>query len=302
MLFPTAAAPMPDLSRRALLSDAITRLRLASVEAPERNAEWLLSHVIGVGRAHLLAYPEALLSADEAAQYEAFVARRLAREPLQYVTGEAHFYGLALRVEPAVLIPRPETEEVVEAALATIADADAPWVLDIGTGSGAIALAVKHERPDAEVFAVDVSAEALDVAMRNAQRLDLDVAFVHADLFDPRFTERVENRFDLVLSNPPYVPDDELDTLQPEVRDFEPEGALVTGGDPLRFYRALAVVGAELLKPGGWLVVETHADYGRAVRDLYASEEGFGHAALRQDLARRDRIVLAQQPAHPRPE
>ncbi|MEO1480418.1 MAG: peptide chain release factor N(5)-glutamine methyltransferase, partial [Bacteroidota bacterium] len=182
------------------------------------------------------------------------VARRLAREPLQNVTGEAHFYGLALRVEPAVLIPRPETEEVVEAALKTIADADAPWVLDIGTGSGAIALAVKHERPDAEVFAVDVSAEALDVAMRNAQRLGLDVAFVHADLFDPRFTERVENRFDLVLSNPPYVPDDELDTLQPEVRDFEPEGALVTGGDPLRFYRALAVVGAELLKPSGWLV------------------------------------------------
>ncbi|MEM8558751.1 MAG: peptide chain release factor N(5)-glutamine methyltransferase [Bacteroidota bacterium] len=290
---------MPASTRRALLNAAITRLRTAGVEAPERNAEWLLEHVTGVRRAQLLVYPEAEVSAADAAAYEALVARRLAREPLQYVTGEAYFYGLALRVEPAVLIPRPETEEVTEAALKTLPDATpehTPWVLDIGTGSGAIALAMKHERPDAEVFAVDVSPDALDVAMRNAQRLGLDVAFVHADLFDPRFAERVERRFDLVVSNPPYVPDDELDGLQPEVRDFEPEGALVTGGDPLRFYRALAVVAADLLRAGGWLVVETHADYGRAVRDLFAST-GFRQTELRQDLAGRDRIVLAQRTA-----
>ena len=164
--------------------------------------------------------------------------------------GHADFYGLRLSVSPDVLIPRPETEELVEEALRRIAGVEAPTVLDVGTGSGAVALALAHERPTATVFAADVSAEALAVARANAERLGLDVAFVRADALGPHFTRDVPPAFDLVVSNPPYVPAGERAGLQPEVRDWEPGLALfVPDADPLRFYRALAGHAGALLAP-----------------------------------------------------
>lgn len=283
------------MTRRALFADAVARLEAAGVEDARRNAEWLLEEVTGVGRARLLAHPEAPVSEDEVAAFERLLARRLCREPLQYVLGHADFCGLRLRVGPAVLIPRPETEELVEEALRRIAHVPRPWVLDVGTGSGAIALALRHARPDAEVFACDVAPEALAVAADNAERLGLAVRFVLADALDPAFAHDVPPCFDLLVANPPYVADDEREELAPEVRDFEPERALFAGPDPLVFYRALAGHALRVLKPGGLLLVETHAERAGAVEALFAAA-GLTGCGRRRDLAGRERMVWARRP------
>ncbi len=281
------------MTRRDLLTDATSRFADAGLDGPRRTAEWLLEDATGATRAALMSRPDAEVAPSEAARFEGMVERRLAHEPVQYVMGHTCFYGLHLAVTPDVLIPRPETEEVVEAALKRIRGVARPWVLDVGTGSGAIALAVKHERPDAEVFAADISPEALAVAAANAAALGLDVAFIRADALRPQFATDVPPAFDLVLSNPPYVPSSERDSLEPEVRDHEPGLALFVD-DPLHFYRALAGHAPTLLRTGGWLVVETHADFGADVRDLFA-DAGLADAAVLPDLAGRDRIALARR-------
>ena len=287
------------MTRSALLREAVGALDAAGVESARRNATWLLESALGERR--VLARPEAPVSPTEAERFRAMVARRARREPVQYVMGEADFYGLTLHVTPAVLIPRPETEEVAEAALRRLPtprdlDGRAPWVLDVGTGSGALALALQHERPDAAVVAADVSEAALAVARGNAERLGLPVAFVHADALQPAFADGVPPLLDLVVSNPPYVPATEGPGLEPEVRDHEPALALFVGADPLVFYRALAGHARRLLRPGGWLVVETHADYGRAVAALFA-EAGLVETAIVPDMAGRERIGLGRQPS-----
>ncbi|MEM1043287.1 MAG: peptide chain release factor N(5)-glutamine methyltransferase [Bacteroidota bacterium] len=277
-------------TRRTLLDAATERLGEAGIENVRRNAEWMLEGALGLDRTSLLTRLDEPVTAEEAEVFETMMSRRLKREPLQYVIGHADFYGIRLRVTPAVLIPRPETEELVEAALERLEDVPKPWVLDLGTGSGAIALALKHERPDAEVFACDLSEDALAVAAENADRLALDVSFIRADILAPVFAEGVPPCFDLLVSNPPYVPDAEAAMLEPEVRDFEPPAALFTGDDPLVHYRAIAGHAARVLKPGGLVVVETHADYADAVRDLLA-ESGFADAGVKDDLAGRPRIA-----------
>lgn len=285
------------MTRRDLLDRAVARLDAAGADSPRRTAEWILEEVTGATRTALYAHPDVVVEPGEAALAERFVARRAAGEPVQYVLGHADFYGLRLRVTPDVLIPRPETEAVVEEALRRIAGREAPWVLDVGTGSGAIAVTVASERPDAEVFAVDVSPAALAVAAGNAERLGVAVTFVEADALRPAFARDVPPTFDLLVSNPPYVPEAEREGLQREVRDHEPGAALfVPDADPLVFYRALAGHAEHVLKPGGWLVAETHADYGDEVADLWA-DAGLEEVAVLPDLAGRDRIAVARCPA-----
>ncbi len=281
------------MTRHALLQQAVARLEGAGVEDARRSAEWMLEDVLGVSRIALYAHPEAVVGDDEQAAFEAMLERRRGREPVQYVLGHCHFFGLRLRVSPDVLIPRPETEEVAEEALRCLEGHAAPWVLDVGTGSGALALALKHARPDAEVIGCDVSPAALAVAAQNAERLGLDVSFCRADVLDPSFAHEVRPAFHLVVANPPYVPASEREGLEPEVRDWEPPTALYVGdGDPLLFYRALVGHAPRVLRPGGTLVVETHAEFGPAVRDLFA-ECGLDGAALRHDLSGHPRIVTA---------
>ncbi len=264
------------------------------MEDARRQAEWMLEALTGRGRAALYAYPERDLTSEQCASLNAWIARRVAGEPIQYVLGEAEFCGLRLRVTPAVLIPRPETEEVVGHALEKVRGVPQPRVLDVGTGSGCIALALKAARPDADVHALDVSRAALAVARENAERLGLSVAFYTADLRAPDL-DAVPGPFSVIVSNPPYIPDAEKDTLEHHVRDFEPALALFSGSDPLVFYHALARHARRLLVPGGYLVTETHADHAQASAACFTAA-GLTGADVRADLYGRPRVALAQQP------
>jgi release factor glutamine methyltransferase len=221
----------------------------AGVPDPRTDAEILVAEVHGISRSALYV-PDGELSAAALGRLEALVERRRLREPLQYVLGEWGFRRLTLAVDPRALIPRPETEMLVERCLALLAGVPEPSVLDVGVGSGAIALGVADERPDARVVAVDASADALSLARENAERTGLAgrVELVHGDLF-----AGLGGPFDLVASNPPYVSEAELPGLEPEVRDWEPRAALVGDG----ITEAIAAGAREVLVPGGAIVLET---------------------------------------------
>ncbi len=240
----------------ALLREAAARLESAGLASAEWDAERLLRHVFGWDRARLLAQPDAAVGEGPAARFRELVARRAARVPLQYLIGQQAFWKHEFLVTPDVLIPRPETELLVETALARLRDVKRPVIADVGTGSGCIALSLAAERPDAEVHASDLSEPALVVARENARRLGLEsrVAFHRGDLLEP--LAHLAGRVDLVLSNPPYVAASERDTLAPEVRDHEPAVALFGAEAPAQIYARLARAALPLLRPSGQLAVE----------------------------------------------
>ncbi|HEY7923353.1 MAG TPA: peptide chain release factor N(5)-glutamine methyltransferase [Vicinamibacteria bacterium] len=279
-----------------LLAQAARELGDARVESPEWDAERLLRHVLAWDRATLVASPEASPSAEHAAEFRRLVRERARRIPLQHLTGTQAFWKQELRVTPDVLIPRPETELLVEAALELLRGAARPVIADVGTGSGCIALALAAERADAELHATDVSEAALAVARDNERRLGLEgrVAWQLGDLLEP-VAAAVWGRTDLVVSNPPYVDEAERDSLAPEVRDHEPALALFPPGDALSVYRRLVPAAAEVLKPGGVLVVEIAPALDRAVAGLLEAA-GFEGIEVRPDLAARPRAVLGRRP------
>ena len=247
---------------------------------PRLEAQMLLLHALGQppqARAWLLAHDDAALPADAATRLHALATRRLAGEPMAYLTGEKHFHGLRLQVDARVLDPRDDTETLVDWALALL-PADAPRrVLDLGTGSGAIALAIAHARPQARVTAVDASADALTVARANAGQLGLAVTLHHGDWLAPVAGER----FDLIVSNPPYIA--EGDAHLPALA-HEPRSALVSGADGLDDLRRIVATAPAHLAPGGWLLLEHGWDQAAAVRALLA-DAGFAQVQSRRDLA-----------------
>jgi len=274
------------------------RLDRAGVAAPRAEAEGLLAHVLSQPKHACYLEPDAPLTADETARLRSLVARRADGVPLQYLTGTETFRGLELEVTPDVLIPRPETEGVVEAALRVLADrrsAGSPAVVaDIGTGSGCLALALARVRPDVAVYATDCSAAALAVAERNARRLGLAdrVTFLCGDLFEPLARGGV--RVDLVVSNPPYVADEHLPTLQIEVR-HEPEAALRGGVDGLHFYRRIVAEAGSVLAEGAGIVVELGYGQADAVGAL-ARGAGFDVARIDPDFQRIPRVMTLAAP------
>ena len=275
------------MTAREALTSADERLAAAGCESPRVDAEILLAHVLGVSRSSLRADLDRGLSEKAAAGLEDLVARRERREPLAYVLGGWGFRRLTLAVDPRVLVPRPETEVVVARCLRLLERIDRPRVLDVGTGSGAIALAIADEHPGARVTGIDSSADALEVARGNAARAGLDVQLHEWSLFEGL----PAGPWDLVVSNPPYVRSDELDRLEPEVRDWEPRAALVGEGAT----EAIAEGALAVLRPGGALVLEV-AD-GDAVRvATLLGELGYENVVVTKDLQDRERVVEGRTP------
>lgn len=279
---------------KRLLDDAIRRLEESGITSARRSAEWLLCEATGLGRTDLYAHPNILVESEAISRFDAMLVRRLRHEPLQYILGCTEFYGIHLELTPAVLIPRPETEEVVGAALGLIDERTAPRVLDVGTGSGCIAIAIKHERPDAGVWAFDISDEALSVARRNAATNRLDIQFFLCDVWKYDAVDAMPRNVDLVIANPPYVTEEERAFLESEVRDYEPHLALFAGTDPLLAYRRIASMGSELLADGGWIVFETHAEFGIRVAEVLGNA-GYVSVGVRRDLMGLPRIVLGKK-------
>lgn len=267
--------------------------QLNEVSNPRLDAETLLMHVLHVPRSYLHAHPESELTAAEQENYQTLIARRWAREPLQYITGHQEFWGIDFEVSPAVLIPRPETEHSVEAALALLKEIRKPRIADVGTGSGCIALALASERPDAEIYALDVSPEALEVARRNAQRQELrrKVVFIEGDLLQPLLNKRFLSSFDLIVSNPPYVPASEPETVQRDVRNYEPRIALFGGHSGEELYQQLIPQAHQLLKAQGWLVMEIGYSREAQTRALL---KRWRNVKVHPDLQGIPRVVVAQ--------
>jgi release factor glutamine methyltransferase len=258
-------------------------------EDARREAEVLLTATLGVGRAWLFAHADDSLGHAHAALFAEHVNRRISGEPIAYVLGEREFYGLSLQVSPATLIPRADTETLVELALARLPRRAGLRVLDLGTGSGAIALALAHLRPELEVIASDASAAALAVAAANAKALGLQrVSLVMGDWFEP-FAGR---RFDMVLSNPPYIEDADAHLDQGDLR-FEPRSALASGADGFDDLRRIVAASPAHLNSGGWLLCEHGWRQGKGMRDLLRAA-GFAEVATWVDLEGRDRISGGQ--------
>ncbi|MGR3625392.1 MAG: peptide chain release factor N(5)-glutamine methyltransferase [Limimaricola sp.] len=283
-------SPLPSgpLTGSAALFAATQRLAEAGVPDPGRDARRLFSHAAGVDPGRLtLVLPEPIDGAKLAA-FEALVERRCAREPVSHLTGSRAFYGRRFKVTRDVLDPRPETEMLVEAALSE------PFghVLDLGVGSGCILLTLLAEMPDARGVGVDVSEAACAVARENARALGLSER-AHISVSD--WVSRVEGMFDLVVSNPPYIARAEMADIAPEVRDWEPEGALTDGADGLSCYRAILDGASQVLTPGGRLVMELGEGQAEAVGGL-AVARGFAPIALIPDLDGRDRVIVLGLP------
>jgi release factor glutamine methyltransferase len=276
---------------RDLVARIAARLAAAGVENARSEAWLLLAAATGRERAALMAGAPETLGAEQQANLDELVRRRLAREPLAYVLGEKEFWSLRFKVGPAVLIPRPETETVVEAVLAQLPERDRPLrLLDLGTGSGCLLLALLSELPHATGLGVDDSSAALALAGRNAERLGLAA---RADFRQGRWGAGLREPFDVIVSNPPYVAERDWDGLQPEIRQFEPKAALVAGSDGLAAYRALAPECARLLAQGGVCALEIGFGQGDAVAALLATQ-GLMLTERRRDLAGIERCLVAR--------
>ena len=265
------------------------RARLAATSKnPRRDAGLLLAHVLGCDQTALLTHPERLLSTAEWQQFDRLVERRLISEPMQYLTGEQEFFGLSFEVSPAVLIPRPETEHLVEAVLERFGREEEIRIIDVGTGSGAIAVSLAHAMPRSRVTAVELLPAALDVARRNAERHGVidRLILLPSDLL----AEVDGTDFDAVVANPPYIATAEV--LEPQVAKYEPHSALYAGPTGLEVYERLIPQATRVLKPGGWLMVEIGYGQSSALRNLM---HGWTGVTLVNDLQGIPRVVLGQK-------
>lgn len=276
----------------AALSEAARTLAANRISEPRFDAGVLMSQVIGRDRAFLVAHPEVTITGQQLKQFEEFVARRAQGEPLQYITGHQEFFKLDFEVTPDVLIPRPETELIVEAVLELVHPDTQFRFADIGTGSGCLAVSILNECRKAHALAIDTSEQALRVAQRNAERHRVAdrLRLVQSDLFD---AIAVNETLDLIVSNPPYVSDDEMKTLQREVQR-EPRAALAGGSDGLTLIRRLLLDAPGHLRPGGYLVFEFGINQDGAIRDL-VDREVWKLIEIRNDLQQIPRTIVLQK-------
>jgi release factor glutamine methyltransferase len=270
------------LTLAEVLRGATEYLAGRGIDTARVDAELLLARALGLSRIELYTQHDRPLSDAERTAARELVQRRGKREPLAYVLGDWDFRRLTLKTDRRALVPRPETEIVVERCLALLEGVEAPRIADVGTGTGAIALALKQERPDAVVVATDISPEALELARENAAANELEIELVEGDLL-----AGISGPLDLIVSNPPYVGAEELDALEPEVREWEPRGALVDEGQTLRLARDAQSVLV------GWLVLEVHEQRAQALSDELA-KLGYRRVSIGLDLAGRERVLEGQ--------
>jgi release factor glutamine methyltransferase len=273
------------------LTSAIDRLTAAHVGSPRMNAEVLLTFTLSCDRAYLYGHPERELTKEEWTRYDEALAQRCHGVPAQYVTGHQEFWGIDLIVTPAVLIPRPETEHVIETVLPLARGIAKAKIVDVGTGSGCIALALAYELPEAEMHATEISPAALEIAKANAVRHQLEsrIRFHQTDLL-----KGIEaDSFDFVVSNPPYVGESEEDQVQLEVRKFEPRRAVFAGPTGLEAIEKLIPAAHAVLKPGGWLIMEVSGSIAAGVRQLLA---GWQEVQISNDLQGIPRVAAARKP------
>ena len=257
---------------------------------PRRDAELLLLRLIERDRAFLLTHPDLLLTTDQTAQYESWLRRRALHEPIQYILGEQEFFGLTFAVTPDVLIPRPETEHLVEALLARVPHDRPLRIADVGTGSGAIAVALSYALPEAQVTGLDISEAALAIAKRNAETHHVAgrMRFLTSDVLSAVASER----FDAIVSNPPYVAEADRASLEPQVRDYEPSGALFAGTSGLDVYERLIPEAHAALEPGGWLLMEIGQGQRDALTQLLS---GWNNVGFIDDLQGIPRVACARR-------
>jgi len=290
-------SPRPSIA--SVLTEAETVLTAHGIITPRLEAEVLLAHALDTERSRLVARLRDALTREELEVFRGLLQRRTQHEPLQYITGVQEFWSLAFKVDARVLIPRPETEVVVETVLRLLSQSairnPQSAILDVGAGSGCIAIALAKELPQAEVWATDISAEALTVAGENARAHGVAerIHFLQGDVFTPVADRRIS--FDLIVSNPPYVARSDFATLQLEVRDWEPRGALDGGPDGLDFYRRLLTEGPAHLRVGGWLVMEVGHGQGSAIMRLAQEQDDLTAYACIADYAGRERVTVASK-------
>jgi len=279
---------------KALLAWTTDFLAKKGIESPRAEAQILLSHVLKCNKVDLLVRYDEQPSEAERTRFRELIQRRVARWPVAYLVGTRDFYLLSFEVSPAVLIPRPETETLVLEALAYLKPLTAPTVLDLGTGSGCIAVSIAHQKKDARVTAVDVSPDALAVAKRNAAKHDLAerITFRQGDLFSPL---PAGTTFDLIVSNPPYIAPDEFPSLAADVRDHEPRIALEGGSDGLAFYRRIAAGVGAFLRPGGQLLMEIGYTQDEVVRGILAQQRELEVGPTLKDMSGHQRVVAARR-------
>lgn len=261
-------------------------------ENPRRNIEWLLTDLLSVSRLELYLEFDSTVDPDQLTILRRWVKRRLKGEPLPYITGKTEFYGLPLFVNPQVLIPRPETERLVETAVELATKIDATNIVDVGTGSGCIAVALASQLENSRVLAIDVSGAALELASKNAKLNGVEkrVEFLKKDIR----SESIPGTFDILASNPPYIRKNEMGKLMKEVREFEPINALTDGSDGLEFYRCFAASGGQYVRPGGFLVMEVGLGRHPFEVEKLFEKRGFDNVQLHQDYNGDNRVITVE--------
>ncbi len=279
---------------RKLLNEATRNFEGEGIPSARLDAEVLLSSFLGQDRLEFLKNPEMSISEPQMVSFKEIVARRLQWEPVAYITGRKEFWSLPLEVNSAVLIPRPDTEILVEEALGICRKIDYPEmkIIDIGTGSGAIAIALAKEMPQAQVMATDISAAALRVARKNALNLGLEnkIDFCRSDLFDS-----VDDFFDIIVCNPPYISAQEYEKLPPGVKDYEPQDALLAGKSGTEFYERLVYQAGNNFKKNGWLLLEIGATQEKSVRKIIEDSGIYDNIGVRRDYAGLPRVIRARR-------
>jgi release factor glutamine methyltransferase len=279
------------------IQKAAESLAAHNVPNARMDAELLLRHALGQDRAWLLVHMQDRLDDQGQRSFERSIERRKLREPLQYITGTQEFWGIPLTVTTDVLIPRPETEFVVDAALKAVSGITDPFIVDLCTGSGCIAISLAKELPKARVFAADRSDRALHIAQENARQNGVAdrIRFLEGDLFEMLEEMDLRGRIDCVVTNPPYVRSGDLSTLQPEVRDFEPAMALVAGPEGTEIAERIIHQAPEYLKPGGSLIMEMGIGQAEALRKILEDTHKFGFVKIVKDLAGIERVIVVHK-------